>query len=430
MHIFVSGIGGTGVGPLAMIAKQAGYEVSGSDKQDSSYVENIKKSGIVDVSIGQTTEAIEELHKRKPIDWYIYSSAVEKEDPDNEEFRFVDKQGIKRTKRDDFINLLLKEKNLKMLAVAGTHGKTTTTAMIVWLFKSIGNPVSYLVPAKVSFGPMGKYDPKSKYFIYEADEYDKNFLSYSPALSVITGVAWDHQEIYPTREDYNEAFHEFLNQSKFSFLWEEDAKYLDYSPKNGDVMDSADQVIEQIHLAGKYNRFDGWLAVNAVHKITGVPIPRLLKKINKFPGLQRRMEEIRPGLYSDYAHTVEKIRGAMSVALELADIKHKDLVIVYEGLHNRRQHYIIDDYDGVFEGSAKLYWVPSYLAREDKTQKILEPKELIKHLDDPSIAEPAKLDEELKKTIQTHLQGGDLVVGMSGGGGGSLDEWLRSNFKQ
>ncbi|MEO8785027.1 MAG: hypothetical protein ABI221_01765, partial [Candidatus Saccharimonadales bacterium] len=77
----------------------------------------------------------------------------------------------------------------------------------------------------------------------------------------------------------------------------------------------------------------------------------------------------------------------------------------------------------------KLYWLPSYLAREDPAQRIIPPTEMISHLSEPSIAEPAQRGPELKATIQKHLDAGDLVVGMAGGGGDSLDEWLRAEFK-
>jgi UDP-N-acetylmuramate-alanine ligase len=75
-----------------------------------------------------------------------------------------------------------------------------------------------------------------------------------------------------------------------------------------------------------------------------------------------------------------------------------------------------------------VYWLPSYLAREDPSQRIITPEELISHLDDPVIASPAHLDNELQTAIQKHLAQGDLVVGMAGGGGKSLDEWLRQHF--
>ena len=118
----------------------------------------------------------------------------------------------------------------------------------------------------------------------------------------------------------------------------------------------------------------------------------------------------------------------MSVALEMAESNKQNIVVVYEPLTNRRQHFMRKDYKDCFNGASHVYWVPSYLAREDPTQEILSPEELIRDLDNPSIASPMQRDNALQKTIQKHLDAGDLVVAMSGGGGGSLDDWLRHTF--
>lgn len=429
MHIFFSGIGGTAIGPLALIAKEAGYTVSGSDKQDSQYIHYLQKHGITDIYIGQTRENIAHQHEQDPIDWFVYTSALPLENPNAPELAFCKEQDIKTSKRDELLNLILKEKNLKLIAIAGTHGKTTTTAMVIWLFKQLGLPLSYSVGAKFSFGDMGQYEPGSEYFAYEADEFDRNFLAFEPHLSIISGVSWDHHEIFPTREEYQAAFRDFIGQSKRTVLWREDADYLSLGNlPHLLVQDSSRSEIEAIGLAGHYNRLDAWLAIQAVHTLAEAPIEQLVVCMNSFPGTQRRMEQLIPNLYTDYAHTPDKVRGAMSVALELAAKKNQPLVVIYEPLTNRRQHYMMDDYKDCFAGASKIYWTPSYLAREDPAQRIITPEELISHLSDPSIAEPAGLDEHLKHAIQRHLADGAMVVGMAGGGGYSLDEWLRKEF--
>ncbi len=430
MHIFFSGIGGTGIGPLALVAKQAGFTVSGSDKQDSQYVAYLKKQGIANIHIGQEREHIAAVHARQPIDWYVYSSAVAIENPNAPEFAFCREQHIHTSKRDELLNHILTEKNLKLIAVAGTHGKTTTTAMTVWLFGQLRFPVSYILPAKSDFAAMGAYDPSAEYFVYEADEFDRNFLAFEPFMSLITGVSWDHHEIFPTREDYQQAFREFIEQSKESILWQEDNDYLQLENLPHTLVQTSDNPhVEAIKLKGAYNRLDAWLVIAAVHRLTKVPVLELVTLMGRFPGLQRRMEQIAPNLYSDYAHTPEKIRGAMSVALEMASERNQPLVVVYEPLTDRRQHYMIDDYQDCFGGASKVYWLPSYLAREDSAQRILTPQELIAHLADPSIAVPMQRDKHLRQAIQRHVDNGDMVVCMAGGGGDSLDEWIRRTFR-
>jgi len=91
---------------------------------------------------------------------------------------------------------------------------------------------------------------------------------------------------------------------------------------------------------------------------------------------------------------------------------------------------MIDDYGDCFDGAKKVYWIPSYLAREDPKQPIIPPTELIAHLADPSIARACERDDKLVKVIREHLRNGDMVVAMAGGGGNSLDEWIREKFKK
>ncbi len=425
MHIYFSGIGGTAIGPLAMIAKQAGYEVSGSDKQDSQYIQYLRTRGIDKIHIGQSQEQIAALHQAKPIDWLVYSSAVAIENPNAPELRFCQEHNIKATKRDYLINHIIKDKNLKLVAIAGTHGKTTTTAMAIWLLKELSIPISYSVGAKISFGEMGQYDSQSEYFVYEADEFDRNFLAFHPHLSIITGVNWDHHEIFPTRKNYEQAFRTFVDQSQVGIGWKSDARRLKLSSSdNFHILDDDDPAMDQLTLLGQVNRRNAWQVMHAVHELTKQPVTALVWHMNRFPGLSRRFERIRESLYTDYAHTAEKIKGCLQTASEVSE----NVVVVYEPLTDRRQHFIKNAYKDLFQGVKKLYWVPSYLAREDPDQPVLSPDELIQQMNNKEIAEPAKLAAKLKTTIQNHLQAGDVVVAMSGGGGGSLDEWLRQNF--
>jgi UDP-N-acetylmuramate--alanine ligase len=310
--------------------------------------------------------------------------------------------------------------------VAGTHGKTTTTAMLIWLFSRLDLPVSYSVGAKLSFGEMGRYQAGSKYFVYEADEFDRNFLSFYPEISLISGIDWDHPDIYPTRESYYQAFSEFIGQSATTYIWHDDAEKLALEAGEGlKVLDEKDPRIDEgLKLPGRVNRLDAWLAVQALAAVLDKPAAELLDKMNGFPGLSRRFERLAAKLYTDYAHTPPKIRGALQLAHEVAG---SNVVVIYEGLHNTRQHFIMDELADLFDGVKQLYVVPSYLAREDKDLDLLTPDKLLDLLSNSSKtkAHAAGLDAGLKASIQTHLDSGDLVLCLSAGGSGSLDEWLR-----
>jgi UDP-N-acetylmuramate--alanine ligase len=430
MHIYFSGIGGAGLSALALIAKQAGFEVSGSDKQDNHNLHYLRGKGVTDTHVGQSRDQIAGVHDSKPIDWLVYTSALPMEQPDAPELRFCKEKGIKSTKRDEFLSFLLKKQNLKMIAVAGTHGKTTTTAMAIWLFKQLGIPLSYNIAGDISFGEAAQLDPDSEYFAYEADEFDRNFLAFHPYYSIISGLDWDHPDIYPTREDYNRAFRDFVGQSERVVLWDGDAERLGLSEADNQlVLDDEDaQIHEHLHLVGRVNRLNAWLVANAVQQITGKALGELLAHLDKFPGIGRRFERIVPGLISDYAHTAPKVRGALEAAYEAGG---ENVVVVYEGLHNTRQHFMKEELKHLFDGAKKLYIVPSYLAREDPNLPLLDPQKL-KNLLDPVIqtrTEPAELNDKLRNKIQEHLDAGDLVLCLTAGGGNSLDEWLRQQFK-
>lgn len=426
MNVYFSGIGGTAIGPLALIAHQAGYNVSGSDKQNSQYIEYLKKKGLKNISIGQTKENITKTHSKAPIDWLVYSSAVSIEDHNHPELAFAEENSIKTSKRDEFLNKIISDSGKKLIAIAGTHGKTTTTAMAIWLFKELGLPISYSVGAKIPFGDMGHFDEASEYLIYECDEFDRNFLAFQPYLSLIPGVDYDHHEIFPTRESYEQAFTQFIGQSAHTFMWQTDFEKTGKPYKSKiSVLREDDKLISSLKLVGRVNREDAVLVIYGAQKLTGESTAKLVEIMNRFPGLSRRFEKISENLYSDYAHTIPKIKGCLQLAREVSD----KIVIVYEPLTDRRQHYIKDEYKTLFKGVKKLYWVPSYMAREDPAQKVLTPEEFVDIAEEPEDRQAMDMDGKLKSSLQEHIDSGDTVVCISGGGGNSLDEWLRQNFK-
>lgn len=428
MHIFFSGIGGTGIGPLALIAHGAGYDVSGSDKQDSGYIQHLKAHGITDITIGQSEEAIAVRHAKNPIDWFVYSAAVAIEQPNSPEMAFCRAHGIRMSQRAELLNTILAEKQLQMIAIAGTHGKTTTSAMAVWLLKQLGLPVSYSFGAKTSFSDMGAYEAGSQYFVYEADEFARNFLEFHPRLSIIVGVDYDHPDIYPTREDYEAAFQQFVSQSQQVVAWRHEINKLSNAPDDQFIpLDANHTMLNKFSLIGEVNRQNAYQVVTAIQRLTGESFEILVAHMNRFPGLSRRFEQLAPNLYTDYAHTPPKIRGAIQIAAEAAG---QNVVVVYEGLHNTRQHFIKDELVHLFDDTKHLYIVPSYLAREDTSLALLSPTDLVGLLDDDTRirSTPSQLDNALKSAISQHLTAGDLVLCLSAGGGGSLDEWLRQNF--
>ena len=189
-------------------------------------------------------------------------------------------------------------------------------------------------------------------------------------------------------------------------------------------MPDNDSLLDSIKLAGLHNRQNSRLAVEAIGPLVGQNIDKLIEIAGRFPGTARRFEQLSANIYSDYAHTPEEIMATMEMAREISD----RVVVAYEPLTNRRQHYMKDQYNGVFESAKQVYWLPSYLAREDPNQKILSPAELITYLSPRTAAQTGLLDDKLKQRLLRHAASGDLVICMAGGGGSSLDEWARQNL--
>lgn len=399
MNIYISGISGTGMGPLALMAKAAGFNVCGSDLHEGAIYGELKKAGI-ETKIGEQDGEFLKNHL-EGLDWFVYTSALPENHP---ELVLAKNAGVKCTKRDELTAFLVEKLGLKMIAVAGTHGKTTTTAMIVWAALKLGLPVAYIVGTTLGFAPSGSYKEGDKYFIYEADEYDRNFLKYHPWLAVIPAVSYDHPDIYPTKEEYLEAFEQFKSQSDEVIE----------SPMDGDFK-----------LAGEARRLDAGLAAEAIYRILPEK-DRIISVLNEFPGVGRRFEKLADGIYTDYAHHPEEIAATMDVARDEAELREKKgVVVIYQPHQNTRQHEVIGGYYDAFVGAEKIFWLPTYLTRENPELPVLTPYDFIEELTNGDVAEPADLNDELFNAITKYRDDGYLVVLMTAG---PADSWLREKL--
>lgn len=415
MNIYFSGIGGVGIGPLAEIALDAGYSVSGSDLADSLVTNQLRKRQ-VEINIGQDGVFLKSKHEAKPIDWFVYTSALP---DDHAELVLARELGIKTAKRDELLAYIIKEKHLKLIAIAGTHGKTTTTGMMIWSLQQLGIPISYSIGTTMSFGPSGKFDASSEYFIYECDEFDRNFLHFHPNIALITAIDYDHTDTYPTKQEYLDAFHDFAEQSGQVMSW---------ADQHGEIFDGLFQVslltnnqVNDINLAGLHNRRNATLVQTA---LLWIGITNDTDKIlESFPGTDRRFEKLADNLYSDYGHHPTEIAATLQMAREVFD----HVVLVYQPHQNIRQHEIKGDYTNQFELAEEIYWLPTYLSREDPKLEILTSEQLTTHLTNKSSVHSAEFNDELWNNIQRARQAGKLVLCM---GAGAIDEWVRKRLAQ
>lgn len=415
MNIYFSGLGGVGIGPLVEIARDAGHTIMGSDLQESLVTEELRDQGVL-VNIGQDGSFLRASHEASPIDWFVYTSALP---DDHAELVLAKELDIRTSKRDEFLAYILQEKDLKLIAIAGTHGKTTTTGMMVWLMQQLGIPESYSVGTTLTFGPSGKFDPKSEYFIYECDEYDRNFLNFKPYLSLITSIDYDHPDTYPTEVEYTDAFRQFIDQSQHTILWQADAEYVKINEDNAWILDQT----LQLPLAGEHNRRNATLVTKAAEFLELARAEEVAVALSEFPGTDRRFEKIGDNLYSDYGHHPKEIAATLQLARELSD----HVVLVYQPHQNRRQTRIQKNYYDQFELADETYWLPTYLSREDPDEPILTPEELTANLTNKQTVHIAEFGDDLWNTVEKARREGKLVLCM---GAGTIDSWVRERNTQ
>lgn len=409
MNIYFSGIGGVGIGPLAEIALDAGYSVVGSDRSESPMTRQLSDRGVI-CSADQSGAFLREQHAIAPIDWFVHTAALPSDHPELVAAREL---GIKVSKRDELLLHILEEKNLKMIAIAGTHGKTTTTGMVIWLAHYFSIPLSYCVGTTISWGPSGHYDPASEYFVYECDEFDRNFLQFHPSISLITSIEYDHPDTYPTEDEYLAAFRQFAEQSDSTVTWREYEQLF----AGDSQLTFLDKTNPMLRLHGEHNRRNASLILSALGAF-GIDPKYAADGLNNFPGTTRRFERLANNLYTDYGHTPTEIAATLQMARETFD----HIVLVYQPHQNVRQHEIRNQYtDAVFKDADEVYWLPTYLSREADDLVILTPEQLIQNLKETTV-HIADLDDELWNTIQKMRDVPKLVLCM---GAGSIDGWLR-----
>jgi UDP-N-acetylmuramate--alanine ligase len=198
-HIHLVGIGGSGLSAIARILLESGYIVSGSDRQLTPVAEQLSQAG-AQIVIGHHPEHV------IGADLVIRSSAVM---DDNPEVLAAKASGIPVLKRAEFLGKLTADR--QVIAVAGTHGKTTTTAMLSWMFSFLSLNPSFIIGGVSHNLGTNAHAGNGDYFIIEADEYDRMFLGLRPGLAVVTNIEYDHPDCFPTRQDYFQAFMDFAN---------------------------------------------------------------------------------------------------------------------------------------------------------------------------------------------------------------------------
>jgi UDP-N-acetylmuramate--alanine ligase len=344
-HIHFIGIGGTGLSAIARVLLEKGFSISGSDREASSLFNAISAAGAV-TFVGHAAEHIEGA------DLVIRSSAIPN---DNPEILAAHKKGIPVIKRADFLQELTAEK--ETVAIAGSHGKTTTTAMLVWIFDQLGLDPSYIVGGIVNQLGTNAHAGLGSAFIIEADEYDNMFLGLSPKMAVITNIEYDHPDFFPTEESYLSAFVNFLarvqpggiafyclddlitrslltnsaltNLHFLSYGISSDANYraaqveirkgfpkftLQYRKVKDQIEDLGSLSLK---ISGHHNILNAIAALAVVHQ-WGLPINEAMQVLSQFTGVNRRFEVLDTvkgiTIIDDYGHHPSQLNTTLKAA--------------------------------------------------------------------------------------------------------------------
>ncbi len=198
-HVHFIGIGGSGLSAIARLLLESGYTVSGSDRALTPFADEVRKAGAT-VFVGHHPRNIEGA------DRVVRSSAVT---DDNPEVQAANQVGIPVYKRADILGELISDKT--GIAIAGTHGKTTTTAMTAWVLSELGRDPSFIVGGVVNNLGVNAHAGTGNVFVIEADEYDNMFLGLKPQIEVVTSLEHDHPDFFPTFASMAASFQKFVD---------------------------------------------------------------------------------------------------------------------------------------------------------------------------------------------------------------------------
>lgn len=419
------GVGGIGLSGLAQLLVHHGYHVTGSDLSSPALLNQLQHQGI-SLFIGP--------HNAQNIptdtDLLVRSAAVQDDNPEVEE---AVKRGIPVWTYAQTLAWWAKDK--KLIAVAGTHGKTTTTAMLGQILERAGLDPTIIVGAKVPAWNGNVRFGQSSLVLIEADEFNENFLHYNPTVVILLNTDWDHVDTYPTPELQRGAFQAFVKKVPTDgnlILNEEDSltprlrKAVSTNVTTFGFTTGAVRAVDfssVLGVPGKYNRLNAAAAAAAARTL-GIQNNIIRDALKDFHGVWRRQELIgtldgHPVL-SDYAHHPQEIRATLDAVHE--HYPGRRIISIFQPHHHDRAKALQDDFHTVFSGVDPLMVTEIYsVAGREHGVRISGRDLLPPHHESTQIFLPTLSDVE--QQLQQWLRPDDVILCM---GAGDIDQWARS----
>lgn len=434
-NIYFIGIGGSSMSGLAKMAKDSGFEVSGSDMNESGYTANLAQRDI-SVNIGQKAENIGE-----DIDLVVYTAAINETNP---EMVKADQLGIPKLERSKFLGLISDYFNLT-IGVAGTHGKTTTSSLISLILHEADFEPSFSIGGSLDeIGGNAKIDSK-EYFVVESCEFRDSFLETNHDIGIITNIEEDHLDYFKGGlEQIKESFHKFaeiIPENGLLVAWgDEDevhevctglkcpvvyygidsdndwiVKDITYNSTGEPtfILFNGDQEYGSFKLKvpGEHNVLNATAAI-IVADYLGISKETIQKSFDKFTGAHRRFEfrgEVNGiNVYEDYAHHPTELKVVIESAL---NHDHNKLWVVFQPHTYSRTRYLLDEFIDAFEKADKVILNDIYSDREDNLWDIYS-EDIAKKVKEKYNKPTVVLSEfdDIVKFLTDNLEEDDLVL--------------------
>jgi len=455
-RIHLIGIGGTGLSAIARVLLEMGHTVSGSDRVESPFTRDLQAAGAT-ISIGHRPENV------RGADLVVRSSAILDDNPEVIAARAL---RILVLKRADFLGSLMDGKT--SIAIAGTHGKTTTTSMIAWMLSALGQDPSFIAGGVLANLGVNARAGKGDTFVIEADEYDRMFLGLKPTIEVVTNIEHDHPDCYPTPADFQAAFVEFMYQLPADGTLVACAE----DPGARDLMDKAEKLGKvvipyglrpttetgqpldvytrllapnekggftfsasvfgnaatvELQVPGKHNVLNA-LAALTVAQLLDLPLAMAARALGQFTGTGRRFEVRGEAngvvIVDDYAHHPTEIRATLAAAR--TRYPSRRIWAVWQPHTYSRTQALFNEFAEAFADADEVIVTEIYAAREPK--QVFSSKQVVEAMPRPAhfIAGLA----EVSKYLITNLRPGDALLVLSAGDADQISTEVLTHLKE
>ncbi len=431
-HVHLLGIGGTGLSAIARVLLEQGIRVSGCDRQDGALFRALGVAG-AQLFLGHDPAHLQGVNA------LLVTSAVPETHPEVQAAR---QQGIPVLRRRDFLPYLLDGRDL--IAVAGTHGKTTTTGMIVHALRSHGIPAGYIVGSPLPrWGNAAAGETST--FVIEADEYDYMFWGLRPRVAVITNVEWDHVDLFPTPEKYRDAFLQYAKQSDRVVACAEDEGAMDVALRSGRPVttygleadaDWRAHVVGRdaqgrirflpvragtqvgpaltLQVPGRHNVLNA-LAALAALDVAGFSPEEMAPHMFTYQGAHRRFQHVGTvegvEVIDDYAHHPTEVRATLAALRQV--YPERRVWAVFQPHTYSRTQALLDKWRTAFEDADVVLVMDIYAAREHPLPG-LSGERVARALVHPRVHYTGDVEATVT-FLREHVQSGDVVVTLGAG---------------